>query len=227
LRRPHDPDFAAFGLLPGEGLFLDVGASIGQSALSFRIFNRHSPILSLEPLPSHTGDLEFVGRVLKGHRFLIAGAAEESGEATLYVPKLGTYELPAESSLNRADALAVLKRLESDGADPRRLHLSEVRVALRRLDELGVAPDFVKIDVEGAELGVLRGLRETIAMHHPVLMIERSQRIVEVTELLTVDGYEAFVFDHHGKRFDPYTNQPTTNVFFLRAQPFAAGSQLR
>jgi hypothetical protein len=82
----HRPEAA------GSGLFLDVGASIGQSALSFRIFNREAPVLSLEPLPSHRSDLRFVRRVIRGHRFMIAGAAEKSCRATLYVPMLGSYE---------------------------------------------------------------------------------------------------------------------------------------
>ncbi len=217
-RRPHDPDFAAFRRLSGEGIFLDIGASIGQSALSFRVFNRNAPILSLEPLPTHHNDLRFVRMVLRGHRFMIIGAGEESRRATLYVPMLGSYELPAESSLNHADAAAVLKRLEAKGADPKRLRLKEVEVDLRRLDELNLTPAFVKIDVEGAELGVLKGLRETIERCRPVLMIERSERIGQVIELLSADGYEALVYDRARDDFCRYQEQPAVNVFFLHGR---------
>ena len=217
VRRPHDPDFAAFRRLDGDGLFLDVGASIGQSALSFRIFNRDSPIFSLEPLPSHRNDLRFVRLVTRRHRFLIAGAAEESRRATLYVPTLGSYELPAVSSLTPADAAAVLERLEAEGANPSRLRLKEIEIDLRRLDELGLDPAFVKIDVEGAELGVLEGLRETIERCHPALMIERSERIGQVVELLGACGYEAFVYDQATEGFRPYGDQQAVNVFFLSA----------
>lgn len=214
-RRPHDPDFAAFGKLPGDGLFLDVGASIGQSALSFRIFNRSAPILSLEPLPSHKGDLQFVQRAIRGHRFMNVGAAEKSRQATLYVPMLGSYELPAESALNRSDAQRVLERLEAEGANPRRLHLNEVPISLRRLDELELDPDFVKIDVEGAELGVLQGLRDTIARCQPVMMIERSERIEKVVDLLDASSYRAFVYDPGKGDFNQYRGQSSVNVFFM------------
>jgi hypothetical protein len=57
LRKPHDPDFAVFGLFPERvGPFLDVGANAGMSAMSFRIYNR-SPIISIEPNPYHEADL--------------------------------------------------------------------------------------------------------------------------------------------------------------------------
>lgn len=231
LHRPHDPDFAAFGALPGSGLFLDVGASIGQSALSFRIFNRKAPILSIEPLPSHRDDLRLVRRVIRRHSFMIAGAGEKSRRATLYVPMLGSYELPAESSLSRDNAAGVLERLETQGADPRRLCLKEVEVELRRLDELRLDPSFVKIDVEGAELAVLRGLRQTIARNHPVLMIERSEQIDQVVDLLGCDSYRAFVYDPVRDCFRGYRGQAAVNVFFLpialqdavRVEPEAPG----
>lgn len=218
VRRPHDPDFAAFGKIPGDGLFLDVGASVGQSALSFRIFNKTAPILSLEPLPGHRRDLEFVRRVLRGHSFMMVGAAEETRRATLFVPMLGSYELPAESALRREDAAAVLTRLEEEGVDAGRLSLKEIEVDLRRVDELELDPTFVKIDVEGAEVEVLQGMRETIARSRPSFMIERSERVGEVVELLVAGcGYRACVYDQAGKALRPYEGQETVNVFFLPA----------
>lgn len=51
-RRPHDPDFRYFNRCDGGGgLFLDVGANTGSSALSYRVFDRSSQIFSLEPNP--------------------------------------------------------------------------------------------------------------------------------------------------------------------------------
>jgi len=217
-RRPHDPDFAAFAELPGDGLFLDVGASIGQSALSFRIFKRRSPIVSLEPLPWHRSDLRFVARVLRRSSYLNVGAAEESGRAILYVPVLGAYRLPAQSALTREDAAAVLEQLETEGASPERLRLEEVEIKLRRIDELELDPAFVKIDVEGAELGVLAGMRETIERCRPALMIERSERIDRVVALLAERDYRPFAFEPAAREFHPYEGQAAVNVFFLPAE---------
>ena len=40
------------------------------------------------------------------------------------------------------------------------------------LTELGVVPAFIKIDVEGAELKVIRGAAQTLAAHRPVVVME-------------------------------------------------------
>lgn len=45
-------------------------------------------------------------------------------------------------------------------------------VAVITLDSLGLAPDFVKLDVEGMERAALIGGEQTIRAHRPVVMLE-------------------------------------------------------
>jgi hypothetical protein len=59
-------------------------------------------------------------------------------------------------------------------------------VAVARLDELGLAPGFIKIDVEGCPLDVLLGGMTTLRERRPVLMIEDAPT---VTDLLCPLGY--------------------------------------
>ena len=216
--RPHDPAFAAFAELgTRDGLFCDVGASIGQSALSFRIFNPTAPVFSLEPLAVHEGDLAFVARVARPMRFRIAGAAEHPGRARIHIPAVGGLELTAEASLSRQSAEEVLERLRASPAHERAgLEIHETDVELVRIDDLGLRPAIIKVDVEGGETGVIEGARETIAAHRPVLMVERSAETTEIAAGLGELGYAPYVFDPETRAFEPLRDEMRPlNVFLL------------
>jgi FkbM family methyltransferase len=193
-RRPHEADFKFFRRYPhATGLFLDVGGNSGQSALSFRTFQRSAPILSVEPNPFHRGDLEFVRRIIPRFDFMICAAGEESGSLTLHVPVHRGIPLTGEASL-RPIGPEQVHSLDLDSR-PGDLEIAEETVAVRRLDELNVAPQFVKIDVEGFELPVVRGLEQTIRTHRPILLVETSQRFGELLELVGPWGYRPYVYE--------------------------------
>jgi FkbM family methyltransferase len=210
LRRPHEPDFAAFALFPDrDGLFLDVGANLGNSALSFRLFNKRSPILSIEPNPFHERDLRFVKRLIRNFDYSLFAAGETHGEATLHVPVYKGLALTGEASLLEPHARPWWA--EEQGVQA--VETRTLRVPVRPLDELELDPDFVKVDVEGAEESVLRGLARTLERARPILLLERSGNAAAVDDLLRATGYTAHVYE--GGRLQPYDGRRVTNVFYL------------
>jgi FkbM family methyltransferase len=70
-------------------------------------------------------------------------------------------------------------------------------VAAQRL-----TPRLIKVDVEGAELAVLRGMRDTLAEHRPVLMLEVHPEWQP--DGVTADDVERFIRDsgYEGATFD-------------------------
>lgn len=217
LRRPHDPDFGAFALFADRrGLFLDVGANRGQSALSFRIYNRSAPILSIEPLVAHEPDLRFVKRFLSRFDYRICAAGEHPGRARLHVPVLRGMALTVEASLDRDTAAHNWfgSQLGAAVADEVRIESFEVPVC--RLDDLGLSPDFVKIDTEGSEGEVVAGLSETLARCRPVLMVERrASSFAAVCDRVRGLGYRPHAWIATQRRLRPLGEHRPRNVFFL------------
>jgi FkbM family methyltransferase len=109
---------------------------------------------------------------------------------------------------------------------PRRERIERIEVEVARLDDLlptHYEPRLIKIDVEGGELGVLRGARDTIRRHRPLVIFEHGlgaadhygTRPDDVWDLLCEDlGLRIFDLDGDG----PYSRDEF-------AQAFAAGER--
>jgi FkbM family methyltransferase len=176
MRRPHEPEFEMFrylGRRPGRP-FLDIGANTGQSAMSFRIYDRTTPIISLEPNPALAPELRFAGRFLRDFAFHIVGTGAEPGSATLFVPVVDGIPLSGEASTERRFAADVWW-----GGRQVQAEIEEVTVRIQRVDDLGLDPAFVKIDNEGAVIPTLEGMRATIERSRPTFLIEGGPPVVE------------------------------------------------
>ena len=79
----------------------------------------------------------------------------------------------------------------------------EVTVQTKRLDDYAFSGvGFIKIDVEGHEMCVLRGARETLMRERPNLLVEASEEhrpgaVEEVREWLEELGYHGFFLRTH------------------------------
>lgn len=145
-------------LLSRPGVFLDVGANLGQTLGKVLEIDRGRAYLGFEPQIAACFYLNRFIRDngLRSANVLPIGLSSESGFRKLY-------------SVGDADCMASLERSDR--------HLDETIILTRRGDEvvqeLGISQiAAIKIDVEGAELEVLRGLRETLSMLHPPVIFE-------------------------------------------------------
>ena len=110
--------------------------------------------------------------------------SDEDGEASFYVEDL--------SGQNNSLLVPDYGRLHDNEESAHvKAHVTRVTVQTIRLDSCQeLVGDFLKVDVEGGELGVLRGADEWIRTHHnPIMMIEVSENCADVLALLRSMGY--------------------------------------
>lgn len=135
---------------------VDVGANQGEMLEEFCRLAPHGTHIAFEPLPHQAKQLceRFPGVQV------IEAAVSDAGGETTFFHTLGD------------DAYSGLKR--TDGA-PNITGVQEIKVKLLRLDDALPANymvDVLKIDVEGAELAVLRGATETLKRCRPTVIFE-------------------------------------------------------
>lgn len=157
------------------GTAVDVGANDGL--VSYRLSRIFSKVYAFEANPDVTQDLRStaVSRI----EIFDVGLSSRDGEATLHIPVRG-FELTGWASL-------------STGNLPGSEEITRA-VSVRRLDGFGLTDiSFIKIDVEGHELDVLMGGRDTIDANRPVLLVEiKPENLEGVTSFLTELGYARY-----------------------------------
>jgi FkbM family methyltransferase len=135
-------------VLRNDEVFVDAGAHHGAVSLAFaKIPGGFRQIVAIEPDPVSRARL--VDNLNAG---LAVGASvavydcalsDEEGEARFH------------------DGLDYCSQLSATG---------RMRVMRRRLDTLGLAPTFIKLHLEGGELPALKGARETLVKHRPLVV---------------------------------------------------------
>jgi FkbM family methyltransferase len=151
-------------LLRGRpGAFADVGANVGQTLFDLLAVDPAREYVGFEPNPAAVAFVEGFVRAngLRRATLLPVGLAERAGLFPLYLQR----GADADSGASLVDGLR-------PGRD------FDVRyVPCLRFDEaweaVGAPPiGLVKIDVEGAELGVLRGMGRFLAAERPPILAE-------------------------------------------------------
>lgn len=161
---------------PGDLVF-DVGANIGEFTAAFR--DCGARVVAVEPQPRLAAHLRRRYRSDSGVTVVPTALSDHDGEATLYC--------------TTADALATLEETRATGgavgAGAELEWTGSIRVPLRTLDQLVAEhgrPALVKIDVEGHEAAVVRGL----TISRPSVFFEvNPESLGEVLDLLTERGY--------------------------------------
>lgn len=190
---------------PGS-VAIDVGANVGDYTYSLcQAVGPAGRVIAIEPLPDLAEVLTRATRKLALPVTVINCAlSSQQGEAELRVPK--------RDGLREVGFATLVPRIS--GGDL-------VRVELRRLDDVCQTVEgkisFIKIDVEGHELDVLRGGERTIREHHPNLLVEIEQRHSLIPIRQTFDyiislGYRGEFMEEDGthrplESFDIQTHQ--------------------
>jgi FkbM family methyltransferase len=139
--------------------FIDVGAHIGSVISEVKHNDASVKIVAIEAIPEKADNLRRKFPFVELHGCAVG---EATGETSFFVnTKRSGY-----SSLGRAGSI-----------DDKSTY--EIKIRIETLDNLvsSMDVDAIKIDVEGAELGVLRGGVDTLRKCRPIIMFESGPQV--------------------------------------------------
>ena len=141
--------------------FVDIGANIGLMSLTAqKALGEKGQVWAFEANPKTFEILEknIELNEAKGIRAFACGLGRTKETQVLY----------DNWSINRGAASTVVKSEQAEGTEIQILPLDEVTTGQ------GIHVDLIKIDVEGMELQVLEGAKNTILKDQPILIVEFS-----------------------------------------------------
>jgi FkbM family methyltransferase len=204
----HEPEMALLKSLVQAGDHVaDIGANVGAYTMELsRLVGASGHVYSFEPISENFNILQTVIRKanLMNVAPIYAALGSISEQRQMVIP-----ESPAFTGF-------YLAHLAQDGDQGRRM-----TVDVLTLDELWKKNkikdlNFVKCDVEGGELEVLRGGLQLIESQRPGWLLEVSRETSgEVFRSLQALGYKAFVYRDMLVQTDSYRDKEFSNYFFF------------
>jgi FkbM family methyltransferase len=201
-------------LVPRGATFFDVGANIGWYSLHVAAADPTAKAYAFEPVPSSFDWLRAGVELnaLPNVESVPMAVSDRTADIVLYVDE----EIAGAASAAPS----------TDGEE-----LRGVRCRAVRIDdfarERNVAPDVVKLDIEGGELAALRGAPHTLTTHRPIVFCEMLRKLAkpfgyhpnDIIALMREHGYGCYRAEGTRLEFFASMDDATTetNFFFLHA----------
>jgi FkbM family methyltransferase len=203
----------------GKKLFFDIGANIGWYSIMVAKSNRNVSVHSFEPIPKtyqslvKNIDLNSLPNI-STHNF---GFSDKSGEFDFYYYPEGSGNASSANVTGRSD-IEVVK--------------CKVKTLDEYVTESNMQIDFIKCDVEGAELFVFKGGMDTIKNSKPIVFSEILRKWSEkfnynpneIFSLFYNLGYQSFTVENNYLKIFGNMEESTveTNFFFLHVEKHKA-----
>lgn len=130
--------------------------------------------------------IKFINAMRRGAKCFINtnGLSQETSHVSFIVTTQNGIQYLQEGYL-KSTAINIKEIFEHIGSESNELMYTIIVVNTRSLDSFNFKPNLIKIDVQGAELSVLRGAINTIKLNKPELFIEKPDNSDNERDLIS------------------------------------------
>lgn len=190
----------------------DVGANIGvYSMVMSRLSGKDGVVHAFEPV-RHIRNRLLTNKIVNAaHNIIVSDSALGNSQGRMLM-----FQVKENQFRGGTSTLIKNNNVDSMGEGAFEIVLTQVNTLDNYVSDRGLLRvDFMKIDVEGFEINVLRGAHTVLGAFHPVILFEHDQRRLsklgiddtEFREIFVESGYSVF--------------EPSLSKGVLRLLPFA------
>ena len=193
-------------------IFIDVGANIGcYTLLASKLVGQEGKVIAFEPVSDIFERLKFNVELNNVSNIELNRKAVYSGSGTIDLFLAGSENLGMTSIFHHDAENGMTEKVETVSLDD--------YVAATKPERV----DLIKIDVEGAELFVLRGMKMVLKSLRPIVIMEISDEVIkssginagELLTFMTGLNYIPKGIDKEGNTVEWGKDQGHTNVVFF------------
>jgi FkbM family methyltransferase len=190
--------FGILGVSKKNGVILDVGGNLGYSAIAFRLAlqNKDIDIYSFEP---YRPNVRFLSRNVRGYDIKVIpfGLGKFNQTLDIGFPDYTKNIINNDDRLNTGRISLIGINSEKQTKKTHKAKIVNGDSYLKSKINLKNIL-FVKIDVEGYEMEVLRGLKRTLILNRPLIQMEANTKTMSLSGTLLSD-IKNFAADYNYK----------------------------
>ena len=229
---PHEKDYYGIKLLINNKkneAIVDVGGNLGISAMGFRELGFKNKIFLFEP-NKYLFEKFITKKLTQNYQNIYAfnfALGEKNETKNFYYPFYKNNCLHYFCSFNKKYLSNSLRITFKN----KKFKVINKPMSIVKFDEMKInyKPKFIKIDVEGYDFEVLKGMKKNIKIHKPIILVEFNQNnFFKIKKFLK--GYTTWVYFYQNNKFKIFnknminreisrTNQynlmSIRNVFFI------------
>jgi FkbM family methyltransferase len=194
---PHDKDYLGLKLIFKRNYnlnsFLDIGANVGASALSFIKMGFYNKIYLFEPnFQLYNNYLKKIKKKYNNLTIYNYALGSKNKSLIFFLPYIGETFIHYFSSFDKKYIINSC----SNTFPNKKIILKKKIIKVKKFDDLKIKDviDFIKIDSEGYDLEIIKGLQKTISKFNPTLLIEYNVNLyLKIVKKL--NKYRQFYYD--------------------------------
>ena len=194
---------------------MDVGASDGIASKFFNRKLKINKIICFEPNKSYVRILKKLN--IKNLIVNAYGIGQFNKYYKIFFPRYKFFsknlDLITYTYYNKQ---ALLNQINLDFRFKKNISIVKSKIYLKKIKKMRTKIDLIKIDVNGHELSVLKGLSKIIKRDKPALIIETGEDIKIIGRHLKKYGFEKYLFLNKYNKFMKIKKNYPSNTYFLQ-----------